>query len=246
MYFDSAGVRLHYELHGPEAGTPVALVHGFASDYQLNWVGSRWQETLVGAGRRVIGLDCRGHGRSDKPHDSGAYGLSVMAADIVRLLDHLAVETSDYIGYSMGGRIGVQLLLDSPSRLGRAVLGGIGWSGAFRNADSVARALRARQADDPIAQRFLDFAASRPGNDLEALAACILGPNPEPDPVRLGAVAVPLLVVVGDQDDIAEGAPKLIAAMPSARLMMLAGRNHMSAVPAREFKEAALAFLNED
>ena len=245
MFFDSAGVRLHYELHGHEADKPVVLVHGFASDYNLNWVGSRWQETLVGAGRRVIGLDCRGHGRSDKPHDSRAYGLRVMAADVVRLLDHLDLQTADYVGYSMGGRIGIQLLLDSPSRLRRAVLGGIGWTGAFRNADSVARALRTRQADDPIAQRFLDFAASRPSNDLEALAACILGPNPEPDPARLAGVTVPVLVVIGDQDDIADDLPRLMAALSSARAVMLPGRNHMSAVPAREFKDAALAFLSD-
>jgi pimeloyl-ACP methyl ester carboxylesterase len=243
MHFDSAGVRLYYELNGPRDGRPVVLVHGFASDYQLNWVGSRWQETLVNAGRRVIGLDCRGHGESDKPHNPNAYGPSVMASDVVRLLDHLAIGAADYIGYSMGGRIGIQMLLDSPSRLRRAVLGGIGWTGAFRNADSVARALRTRQADDPIAQRFLDFAASRETNDLEALAACILGPNPGPEPARLAEVAVPVLVVVGDQDDIADGVPMLMAAMPSARLVMLPGRNHMSAVPAREFKEAALAFL---
>src|SRR5579859_4770415 len=234
MHFDSAGVRLHYELNGPRDGQPVVLIHGFASDYQLNWVGSRWQETLVNAGRRVIGLDCRGHGESDKPHNPDAYGLSVMASDVVRLLDHLAIEACDYIGYSMGGRIGLQMLLDSPSRLRRAVLGGIGWTGAFRNADNVARALRTRKANDPIAQRFLDFAASRPTNDLEALAACILGPSPEPEPARLAGVAVPVLVVVGDQDDIADRVPKLMAAMPSARLVMLPGHNHMSAVPARE------------
>ena len=245
MYFDSAGVGLHYELNGPDEGRPVVLVHGFASDYQLNWVGSRWQETLIGSGRLVIGLDCRGHGKSDKPHDSAAFGLSVMASDVVRLLDHLSIETADYIGYSMGGRIGIQLLLDSPSRLRRAVLGGIGWTGAFRNADSVARALRTRHADDPIAQRFLDFAVSRPSNDLEALAACILGPNPEPDPTRLAGVTVPVLVVVGDQDDIADGVPRLMAALPTARAVMLPGRNHMSAVPARVFKEEALAFLSD-
>ena len=82
MEFDSDGVRLHYELHGPESGPPVVVVHGFASDYQLNWVGTRWQETLVGAGYRVIGLDCRGHGHSDKPHDPSAYSMTEMAADV--------------------------------------------------------------------------------------------------------------------------------------------------------------------
>lgn len=243
MYFDSAGVRLHYELHGPEAGAPTVMVHGFASDYSLNWVGTRWQETLVGAGRRVIGFDCRGHGRSEKPHDANAYGLGVIAADVVRLLDHLEIQTADYIGYSMGGRIGLQVLLDSPSRVRRAVLGGIGWPRRSGNAEGIARALRTRHADDPIAQRFLDFAASGPSNDLQALAACIEAPNPTAEPADLAGINTPVLVVVGDQDDVIGDVPRLMAALPAARLLTLPGRNHLSAVPAREFKEAALQFL---
>jgi len=55
MDFDSEGVRLHYEVHGPDHGTPLIAVHGFASDYRLNWVGTRWQETLTTNDVRVIG-----------------------------------------------------------------------------------------------------------------------------------------------------------------------------------------------
>ena len=247
MFFESEGVRLHYELHGPEGGAPVVLVHGFASDYRLNWVGSRWQETLTAAGRRVIGLDCRGHGRSDKPHDPLAYALDVMAGDVLRLLDHLGLESVDYVGYSMGGRIGLRLLQNGVERdsrpLRRAVLAGVGWTGAFSDARTVAAALRGEPPSGPVAQRFYDFAASRPENDLAALAACILGPNPEPDPTLLARITTPVLVVVGDQDDIASEVPRLEAALPSARVVMLPGRNHMSAVPARQFKEAVLGFL---
>ncbi|TMB96647.1 MAG: alpha/beta fold hydrolase, partial [Chloroflexi bacterium] len=142
MEFDSDGVRLHYELHGPESGPPVVLVHGFASDYQLNWVGTRWQETLVGAGYRVIGLDCRGHGRSAKPHDPGAYSMAEMAADVRGLLDQLNATAADYVGYSMGARIGLQAVLDFPARLRAAVLGGIGAMGARDEAQPIVRALR--------------------------------------------------------------------------------------------------------
>ena len=66
--FDSAGVRIHYELAGPDAGDPIVLVHGFASTYALNWVLSRWEKALTDEGWLVIGLDCRGHGQSEKPH----------------------------------------------------------------------------------------------------------------------------------------------------------------------------------
>src|SRR5260370_16515988 len=114
MEFDSDGVRLHYEVHGAEAGPPVLLVHGFASDYQLNWVGTRWQETLVGASYRVIGLDCRGHGQSDKPHDPAAYAIDVLAADVRRLLDELQLPSVRYLGYSMAPRIGPHSALHFP------------------------------------------------------------------------------------------------------------------------------------
>ena len=243
MDFDSDGIRLHFELHGPEGGPPIVLVHGFASDYQLNWVGTRWQETLTKAGHRVIGLDCRGHGSSDKPHDPDAYALEMMAADVRRLLDHLEITTVNYLGYSMGAKIGVQSMLDFPKRLERLVLGGVGWGGAFHAAQDIAKAFRGEPTNNPVAKTFLDFAKGRQSNDLEALAACILGPQPEPDPGDLASIKNPVLVVVGDQDDIVAEVDRLVESIPTARLVSIAGRNHMSAVPAGDFKKAALEFL---
>ena len=55
-----------------------------------------------------------------------------------------------------------------------------------------------------------------------------------------------ILIVVGDRDDIAQGAPELVELVPTARLLTIAGRDHMSAVPAREFKQAALDFLTAE
>ena len=237
MDFDSDGVRLHFELHGPEGGAPIVLVHGFASDYQLNWVGTRWQETLTSAGFRVIGLDGRGHGSSDKPHESAAYALEIMAADVRRLLDHLEIETANYLGYSMGGKIGVQGMLDFPKRLDRVVLGGAGWGGAFRAAHDIAKALRGGPTDSAVAKTFYDFARARPSNDLEALAACILGPQPKADPAALASITNPVLVVVGAQDDIVSEVDRLVESIPTAKLVTVAGRNHMSTVPRESSKK---------
>lgn len=246
MDFDSDGVRLHYELHGPDGGQPIMLVHGFASDYRLNWVGTRWQETLTQSGFRVIGLDCRGHGHSDKPHDEAAYSASVMAGDVVRLLDDLEVESAFYLGYSMGARIGLEVIIESPDRIRRAVLGGLGARGAIGHAEQIAHALRIGEpTDDPVAQTFYKFAAARATNDLHALAACIVGIRTEPTPQQLGRIRTPILIVVGDRDDIAEGAAELIELIPSARLVTVPGRDHMSAVPAADFKRAALEFLSD-
>ena len=247
MDFDSDGVRLHYEVNWPERGSPMVAVHGFASDYRLNWVGTRWQEALTSSGFRVIGLDCRGHGHSDKPHDEAAYAVEVMAGDVVRLLDELDIQSAAFLGYSMGARITLEVLLDFPDRISRAVLGGIGAAGAIDRPDAIARALRAGEpTEDPVARTFYRFASSRPINDLEALAACIVGLRPDANPQRLAAIQTPILVVVGENDDIARNAPELVELIPTARLVTIPGRDHMSAVPAREFKQAALEFLTAD
>jgi len=246
MDFDSDGIRLHYELHGPETGAPLVLVHGFASDYRLNWVGTRWQEALTSAGFRIFGLDCRGHGHSDKPHDPAAYSIDIMAADINRFLDHLNVPAASYVGYSMGARIGLQVALDYPARMRRAVLGGLGTAGAIESSDAIAQALRGEPTDDPVAQTFHRFASARPANDLKALAACISGLRPVLDPARLSAIRTPILIVVGDRDDLARSAPELVELIPSSRLVTIPGRDHMGAVPAREFKQAAVEFLSAE
>src|SRR4029077_20242721 len=200
MDFNSAGLRLHYEVHGPDNGAPLGLVHGFASAYQPNWVGTRWQETLTGSGFRVIGLDCRGHGHSDKPHDPIAYRTETMAADVVRLLDHVEVRQAAYLGDSMGARIGLPGAIDPPQRVTRAVLGGIGTAGAIDRSDAIASAFLAGEpTDDPVAQTFFRFASARPTNARVALAACIRGLRPNADPARLARIRTPILVVVGDQ-----------------------------------------------
>src|SRR5690242_9405340 len=245
MDFDSDGVRLHYEINGPDNGTPIVAVHGFASDYRLNWVGSRWQETLTSNGFRVLGLDCRGHGHSDKPHDEAAYSVELMSGDVIRLLDDAGVDRAAYLGYSMGARIGLEVVMDHPDRITRAVLGGIGSSGAIGHSDQIAHAFRTGEpTDDRIARTFYRFASARPANDLIALAACIKGLKPERDPKRLGKIKTPILVAVGDRDDIARGAPELIEEIPTARLYTIPNRDHMSAVTARELKRAALEFLS--
>lgn len=247
MDFDSDGVRLHYEVHGPEHGAPLVAVHGFASDYRLNWVGTRWQEALTTAGFRVFGLDCRGHGHSDKPHDRDAYSVGVMAADVARLLDHVDVPNARYLGYSMGARIGLQVVMDFPQRVSRAVFGGLGSAGAIESAEAIAESfLRGEPTDDPVAQTFYRFASARPANDMKALAACITGLRPVPDAPRLSAISTPILIVVGDRDELAREAAELIEVIPSSRLVTISGRDHMGTVPAREFKTAAIAFLTAE
>ena len=60
---------------------------------------------------------------------------------------------------------------------------------------------------------------------------------------QLGGISVPIAVMAGDKDELARGADRLAAAIPGARYVTVEGRNHMNAVPARQFKQAAVEFL---
>ncbi|MGH7910568.1 MAG: alpha/beta fold hydrolase [Candidatus Dormibacteraceae bacterium] len=249
--FEADGLRIHYVTSGDPEGRPVLLVHGYCSDYELNWLGSRWQEALTENGFFVVGLDLRGHGHSEKPHLAAAYGLRDMAGDALLLLDHLGLEDVDLLGYSMGARIGLLLCHDHPQRFGRAVLGGIGLaqgtSANPKKAELIARRMRGdATVQDPEAEMFYNFAKARPINDLEALACCILGDHAALRPEQVGSITTPIDVVAGDLDVIARDAPELAARLADGRYDPIPGRTHNNAVPAREFKAAAIPFLRRE
>ena len=129
-YFDSAGVKIHYTIDGQ--GPPVVLVHGFTASIQVQW-GLPGIITKLKPDYKVIALDNRGHGRSDKPHDPKLYGPESVN-DVVRLLDHLKIEKAHVVGYSMGAFMTNYLVATHPSRVLTATLGGA--AGANRtNAD---------------------------------------------------------------------------------------------------------------
>ena len=86
-FFDSKGVTIRYVDVG--RGEPVVLVHGFSSSVEGNW-GAPGVIAALEKDFRVVALDCRGHGKSDKPHDAAAYG-NEMVEDVARLLDHLGI-----------------------------------------------------------------------------------------------------------------------------------------------------------
>ena len=244
--FDSDGVTIHYEVFGE--GSPIILVHGFASSLQENWVQTGWVKRLLLAGRHVVALDCRGHGESAKPYDVAAYGGEAMAGDVIRLMDHLGIARADLMGYSMGGGIALELIMRHPQRFRRVVLGGVG--GVSRGATESSAIANALSTDDPstisnaVGRAFREFAEQR-GNDLKALAACIQRGRSRPGAEALAAISVPVLVVLGEKDNVVGGGEALAAAIPGARLVTVPDRDHITVVPDRRYKEAVLSFLAE-
>ena len=122
--FKNGAVEIAYLDEGE--GDPIVLVHGFASNKEVNWVMPGWTTTLKRDGRRVIALDNRGHGESAKLYDAADYSIPIMSGDIVALMDHLKIDRADVMGYSLGGRMAAWLGLNAPERLRSAILGGIG------------------------------------------------------------------------------------------------------------------------
>jgi pimeloyl-ACP methyl ester carboxylesterase len=93
-YIDNGGVRIHYEVEGE--GPALVLQHGFTESV-VDWYEAGYVEALRHDYRLVL-VDARGHGASDKPHDPDAYALNRRVTDIVAVLDALGIATSLYWG----------------------------------------------------------------------------------------------------------------------------------------------------
>jgi pimeloyl-ACP methyl ester carboxylesterase len=249
--FLSDGVEIAYidtpAEAGPGAGRPILLIHGFASNATVNWVDTGWVRHLSRAGFRVIAMDLRGHGRSQKLHAVEDYGAPAMAQDAYRLLDHLGFAGADVMGYSMGARISAFLALAHPGRIRTVTFGGLGANMVRPMAGTgpIAAALEAPSIDDvtnATARTFRAF-AEQTRSDLKALAACIRASREPLTREALAGLTGPVLVCVGSDDVIGGSAAGLAAVIPGAEAYEIAGRDHMKAVGDRGYKEAVVAFL---
>ena len=243
--FSHDGVEIAFLDQGE--GEPIVLVHGFASNKEVNWVAPGWMATLAGAGRRAIALDNRGHGASAKLYEPAAYHSRLMAEDVRALLDHLGLPRADVMGYSMGARIAAYLALAHPDRVRSAVFGGLGSKlvDGVGLPETLAEGLEAPDlaaVTDPTARTFRSF-AEQTKSDLRALAACIRGSRQTLSRAEVERIAVPVLVAVGSKDAIAGSPHELAALIPGARALTIPNRDHMLAVGDKAYKAGVLEFL---
>jgi pimeloyl-ACP methyl ester carboxylesterase len=243
--FRNGPVELSYLDQGE--GDPVVLVHGFASNKEVNWLNPSWFGTLTRTGFRVIALDLRGHGESTKLYDPAQYKTEVMAEDVRALLDHLALPRVDLLGYSMGARISAFVTVRHQDRVRSLILGGVGKS-LFegRNfSDDIPAALEADSlaADTPRAARTFRAFAEQTKSDLKALAACMRGTAQNLTRQQVETIKVPVLIAVGTKDNLAGDPRELAAMLPTATVLDIPDRDHMLAVGDKVFKQAAVEFL---
>jgi pimeloyl-ACP methyl ester carboxylesterase len=236
-----------YESGDPEAPTVLA-VHGFASSASANWYATGWVRELVRSGHRVLSFDQRGHGESGKPHDPAGYSMAVLVADVQTVLDTHLADGVAYVGYSLGARVGWHTALEAPHLVEKAVLGGI------PDGDPLTRfhvdAARRFIADEtPIGDRltetYLGMASTIPGNDLTALVALVEGMRGGAQPDPADPPRVPVLFATGTEDPILAASRRLATAAPHGTFFPIPQRGHFNAPTSREFRERALAFLEE-
>ncbi|WP_051388713.1 alpha/beta fold hydrolase [Arthrobacter sp. 35W] len=252
------GVRLAFAAAG--SGEPLLLVHGSALSKAI-WRGFGYTKVLSER-YRVITMDLRGHGRSDKPQEDSAYGMESLAADAVAVLDAVGAPRAHYMGYSVGARLGFALATRTPERL----LSFTSLAGTYRIPHGSIGELFFPEYQAALAangmEGFVDGWEARIGkpldpmtraaflaNDAGALAAYFRRTEAS-EPVAEAAVAaitVPTLLMAGTADERrlqdSRRAAELIA---GARCLELPGRNHGNTlVPAAEVLAAVVPFLAE-
>jgi pimeloyl-ACP methyl ester carboxylesterase len=228
-YADNQGVRVHYKVEGD--GPPLVLQHGFTQNLE-RWYECGYVDQLKPHFRLIL-IDARGHGGSDKPHEHSAYAWPAMVDDVAAVLDSLDLRKASFWGYSMGGGIGFGILQAHPDRIGAIVIGGS--SASAQDARTGLGHVDGRDPEAFVSALEKLFGANIApavkarllASDTQALAAAA--------PVRpsleniLPAVATPSLLYVGERDVFFPKAQATAKLMQRASFVPLPGLNHAEA-----------------
>lgn len=227
-YADNNGVRIHYEVESE--GPPLILVHGFLGSLN-DWRRFGYVDRLKDHYQLVL-IDARAHGASGKPHAISDYGRSLMASDVLAVMDSASIDRAHYWGYSMGGTIAFGLAKLAPDRFESMIVGAATHEAppnATRMAEGLATgieafvtALEARgPLPPPTRAAFL-------ANDAEALSACILALAQDNAPGNPEDFAMSCLAYAGEDDEGCARFLEMSTRMPHASFVALPGLNHIT------------------
>lgn len=264
--FDSNGVKIRYVTEGK--GEPVVLIHGWMGDSSM-WGKDKAGETKLDASGakefQLIALDCRGHGKSDKPHDQNKYGAA-MADDVVRLLDHLKLEKAHLIGYSMGAFIAGKVAATHPERVLSVVYAGQAplVAGA-KSSDSSEVEVFAKAVDEGKDLGSYIIAVTPPGKpkptedqakaiakfmydgkDVKAFAAAGRSfKNLEVTGEQLRKCKAPILFIHGgnESDHVKDRVATVRKLLGRGEVKIVEGADHITTLTKPEFASAIIEFL---
>ena len=254
----SDGVKLHYVRLG-DAGSWVVLIHGYTGSAEGNWFANGIAGALAER-HRVIAIDCRNHGRSDKPVPGGPG----KAEDVVEMMDHLGIERAHIHGYSMGGLLTARLLSLIPDRVITAGFGGSGVTEVDEEFSAKVPAdIEATDPDEARASRNLRIsAAMNNGMSREEAEAAANAPRPPRAPLSperaraLGAgldlrkVDIPVLAINGEYDRPLAKTHRMWRELRDFTNVVLPGKSHLTAIVAGsmppEYRRAVVRFIDSN
>jgi pimeloyl-ACP methyl ester carboxylesterase len=240
------GLRLRYAVAG--AGQPLVLLHPFSDALDAWWdigLAGRLARTF-----RVLAIDARGHGGSDKPREPARHRLEHRVADVLAVLDAAQVERAHVVGYSMGGWTALGLASSAPTRLRSLVIGG-----AHPYAQDLTPLRRALEGGIErwcaVLERSLgalpaSWRARAASNDLAALSAVLADDRTDQSKAlakALAGVAVPIRWIVGERDPAREAVSRAAAAIPRGDLVVVPASDHFQTFASAGFAGAVAEFL---
>ncbi len=201
----------------------LILLHGFGSSFDHNWRQTGWIDILADFGVTVPAIDLPGHGSSLPLTDPADYADA--DEEIRRVLPDGLIAG---VGFSAGAELLLRVALAEPHRFDRIVLLGLG-DNVFETGDpnAVAAALESREEPEDVQARLFRRLAQSAGNDPRALSAFLRRRRGQVTEEDLSSLHFPILVVLGDRDMVGS-ADRLVAALPSASLVTLAGVDHFA------------------
>jgi len=114
-YVPVNGINVYYEVYGE--GRPLVLIHGALMTIELNW-GQLIPE--LSKTRKIIAIELQGHGHT--PYSERKLDFATLAGDVEGVMNHLKLDSADVVGYSMGGSVAYQLIIQSPKRVRKLVI----------------------------------------------------------------------------------------------------------------------------
>jgi pimeloyl-ACP methyl ester carboxylesterase len=250
------GTRISFDVRGD--GAALLLVHGSVLSRSI-WRGFGYTAALQDH-YRVIAVDLRGHGRSGKPHETGAYRMPLVLTDILAVLDEVAVPAAHLFGYSFGARAGFSLADTHPERIISLISAG----GTYRAPGGSVAELFFPAYDAALEAGgmpgFLDGWAAHSGAPIDPqTSAALLANDPlalrayfrqlELEPgitdARLAQIQTPALLLAGTGDhDRYLDSERAAILMPHASFRALPGRSHGNTLrPAAEVLDTVIPFL---